>query len=267
MPFSTAALYLDGPFAAYLKATNEKQLFADHFARLYPRFRASRIYDRQVKVLDLGCGHGSTSQSIMSVLTGRGQKFQYFGVDPHQAQLNQFASTVPAVGGSQLSLLQSTLEGFDTSESFDLVIAYQMLYHIPDMAAALRKILRLGREVLIGHHGQRGIGQVQEQFKEHVTGGPHIISTDTDVQAVLDSLGTEISERYLERHGFVASIDVNSYGNRDLVAFFLQCDPAKLEDALMRDVHLYLEEVTTPSFRLPHDVGLFTITNLVHPSL
>ncbi|HCC84011.1 TPA: hypothetical protein DEP96_04145 [Candidatus Uhrbacteria bacterium] len=270
MSNTPASVFTDGPFAAYLAATDEKQFFIERFGRLYLRYQASRIFDRPVRVLDLGCGNGATSQPIMKMMQNRGQKVDYFVVDPHQAQLDQFESTAPTVRGSQLILKQGTLESFVAEGGpFDLVIAYQMLYHVEDLRASLQKILGLGREVLIGHHGRRGIHQVQEQFREHVQGGPHVISTDSEVEAILDGLDQEIGERHFERHGFVASIKTSSCfqpkNNRDLAAFFLQCDPALITDSLLNELRLYLASLLGPSYHLPHDVGLFTITDLTHP--
>ncbi len=272
MDSTTASLYLDGPFATYLAATNEKRLFTEHFTPRFHRFKAARIYDRQVRVLDVGCGDGATSQLNMQMLSNRGQKFHYTAVDPHQAQLDRFANTVPVPGGSSLTCIQGDLESFEPNpddKPFDLVIAYQMLYHVPNLTAALRKILGLGREVLIGHHGRRGIHQVQEHFREHVTGGPHIISTDSEIEAILAGLTEELGERHFERTGFVAKINVSSCfqlkNNRDLAAFFLQCDPALITPDLLSWLRLYLVDLIGLNYNLPHDVGLFTVTDLAHP--
>lgn len=86
------------------------------------------------RVLDIGCGYGA----YYDRLNPRFPDLSYYGVDLSEGMLRQHA----AYETGRLTVGEATQLPF-TSGSFDVVMANHMLYHIPDLEAAMREIKRV----------------------------------------------------------------------------------------------------------------------------
>ncbi len=260
------------PFTAYLNRTNEKKLFDRWFRDHFDLFQASLIKDRAVRILDLGCGEGTTARLLFQALADRGQTFIYTGVEPSAQQISRFRDNLEPVWQPSVRLAQSAFEDYATQQPFDLVIAYHSLYYAPDLTAAIRRLLSLAPEVIIGHHGFRGINEIQLACRQHVIATNNIISTDVDVEQVLLKLNQagELGRRECERYSFTATIHFRDLRHEEwhhLTAFFLNRASATVTADMRELVGDFIEDhCSSPRYELAHDVAISIITDRHIPS-
>lgn len=261
----------EGPYTSWLETTTEKQDFEDWFAANLATFHASRISGRPVRVLDLGCSWGSTSFRIMRVLRKAGLTLDYTAVDPYQPQLDKFRRLADEsdLTGITLHLACGNAENWTPDVDlaklpYDLVIGSHMLYYTSsEIRITLGRMLMLGDELLVVHHGKRGINTVHEAFREHVHPGLNVISTDDDVEhAIRQWL---LVGRRWRHYRFPSAVDVSSIADpdslrgRNLISFFLEL--ATIDPDVMRQVREFIIASYAPDFRMTHDVGIITVTS------
>lgn len=263
-----------GPYTAWLEVTTEKQDFEDWLTANIPMFACSRMTKRVVRVLDLGCSWGSTSFRIMQVLRRAGLTLDYTAVDPYQPQLDRFRqlANLSDLTGVTLHLVCGNAEDWMPDAqaklpAYDLVIGSHMLYYTQgEFRLTLGKMLMLGEELLVVHHGKRGINTVHEAFRQHVHPGPNVISTDDDVAEAMQRMPL-IGGRRSGHHRFESQVDVKSIADPhslrglNLLSFFLErdIDDAGLE--IERAVREFIVATYAPNFRMTHDVGIITVTS------
>ena len=91
-------------------------------------------------VLEVGCGFGRIARLVTAIRPSA----RYTGIDLSPEMLAAAQLAVPSG-----RFVESSLQGF-RSDPFDLVIAVEVLMHVPpkDIGAAMRKLRRLGRQVV-----------------------------------------------------------------------------------------------------------------------
>jgi hypothetical protein len=253
----------DGPYTSWLAMTSEKRDFERWLAQNIHLFGIARIFGRSVSVLDLGCSWGSTSFRIYRVLRSLGLEIEYTGVDPYRLQLDRFRQLADESGLTGIRLVEAGSESYVPDREYDLVIASHSLYYTSDMRLALQKIVQAGHEAVIVHHGPRGINSVHEAFGEHVKPGPHVISTDADVAACLQTI--DLQGRLVGRGGFPSTVDVtpcimDTQHGRNLISFFLERGFDTISPEIIEAVRRFLRQTYAPHYQMTHDVGIFTLT-------
>lgn len=94
----------------------------------YPR-RIMALTDKQDHVLELGIGHGYTSNLFADYYT------RYFVIDGSTAVIEQFHQQYP---NSQAKLIESYFENWQSDETFDVIILGFILEHVDDPALVLK---------------------------------------------------------------------------------------------------------------------------------
>lgn len=263
----------EGPYTSWLETTTEKQDFEAWLDANVAMFRASRITSRPVRVLDLGCSWGSTSFRVMRVLRKAGLTLDYTAVDPYQSQLDKFRRLAEAsdLTGVTLQLASGNAEDWVPPDiktrftPYDLVIGSHMLYYTRlRFRDTLGRMLLLGNELLVVHHGKRGINTVQEAFRAHVHPGPNVISTDDDVAYAMKQLALMHSRR--GHHRFSSTVDVSSVADpnalrgRNLISFFLERNIETIDPEAVQHVRDFIVATYAPDFQMTHDIGIITVT-------
>lgn len=254
----------EGPYTSWLETTSEKRDFEVWLATHLHLFEVSYIKNRQISVLDIGCSWGSTSFRVIRVLKAAGLEVEYTGVDPYQSQLDKFQHLVEESGLTGVRLIQGDVESYVPDRRHDLVIASHMLYYTSSMRRSLANLLAAGRELVVVHHGKRGINTVHEAFGSHVKAGVHVISLDDDVAACL--AGLDLSGRVLRRHGFSSTVNISgcvdpdSRQGRNLISFFLEREFDSIDPEVVAGVRRFLHETYEPDLIMTHDVGIFAVT-------
>jgi len=203
-------------------------------------------------VLDVGCGCGHTSLQILRLFEQLGIRVDYTALDPYREQLDLFRARADAQGRMNLKLIQSSLQGFHPANAFDLVIASHSLYYMEDISSSIEKILALGIESIVIHHGPRGINEVHDRFPPWVNRDGFIISTYNDVSPHLPKA---------EFLSFQGSVDVaccqdpSSTDGLNLLTFFFERDFLELPASVRAEAHAFFRE-TFPE-TMVHDVGVF----------
>ncbi len=97
-------------------------------------------------VLEVGCGFGRIGRLIMATHNVT----RYVGLDLSPTMLAAARNTLEPLG-SAVELVEASLVGHKTKERFDLVVAVEMLMHVPpdDVAAAVRKLDRLAKRHIV----------------------------------------------------------------------------------------------------------------------
>ncbi|MGI5864463.1 MAG: class I SAM-dependent methyltransferase [Myxococcales bacterium] len=91
------------------------------------------------RVLDLGCGRGATT-----LWWARDANARVTAVDPSADMLEEARRLLATEGlESRVVLLQSDIDALPAGESFDLVLAHDVLCYLDDKPRALAKIARL----------------------------------------------------------------------------------------------------------------------------
>ncbi|NQV88942.1 MAG: class I SAM-dependent methyltransferase [Parcubacteria group bacterium] len=251
------------PYDTWLSCATEKVLFEHWLTEHLPRFNFSRIKDRPVTVLDLGCGWGATSLRLLRVLTGMGLTVDFVGVDPYQAQLNRFDQQIPKNFRGDIELICSDISKFDPNQTFDFVLASHVLYYTNDLLDSLRKLCLLGRELVIVHHGNNGINTIHRKFRDYVHSGPHVISTDEDILSALDSI--DLPGRLVQHYQFPSTVNVSCYqgtntaDSKNLTAFFLERAHSELSEESYSEVARFVNAEYPHDHLMIHDVGIITV--------
>lgn len=263
----------EGPYTSWLETTTEKRDFEEWLTANLPMFACSRMTKRVVRVLDLGCSWGSTSFRIMRVLRKAGLTLDYTAVDPYQPQLDKFRQLADAsdLTGVTLHLVCGNAEDWMPDAetklpAYDLVIGSHMLYYTgSEFRLTLGKMLMLGDELLVVHHGKRGINTVHEAFREYVHPGKNIVSTDDDVAYAMQQL-LLIGRRW-GHYRFPSAVDVASIADpdslrgRNLISFFLERAIDTIDPEVVRRVRDFIIATYAPDFQMTHDVGIITVTS------
>lgn len=116
----------------------------------------------QGRVLDLGCGNGRFHQFIRSAWSFEGE---YVGVDQCEALLGEAQHEAGAAARTRWHCADVLKPGDATwlEESFDVVVAWGLLHHIPGSEARLALLLSMAERLSPG--GQLGVSFWQ--FRDH----------------------------------------------------------------------------------------------------
>lgn len=258
----------NSPFDAWLRATNEKALFQEWLRDVgLPQLDIGTL-TRPVHVLDLGASSGSTSMRGIVEMQRYGlREIVYYAVDPYREQLDTFERNAAPLTDVELVTHVDGIESFTSSRMFDLVIANHSLYYVQDMSAAVKHMLRLGRETIIVYHGQRGINSVQQAFPQHVHPGPNVLSTSDNVAKVLATDGVVPMGMTVRSYQIVSTVNVSCFGDEEydedtcnnLTSFFLQRPIKEISAALRTAIRAFIRE-EYPDGRMIHDVTIFVIS-------
>ena len=91
-------------------------------------------------ILDVGCGEGALTRYLV------GHAREVVGLDVSRTAVDRAGQLVP-----KATFRCSTLEAFSTHETFDLVLAVEVLYYVASVPAALDKLFALGRTVIVSY--------------------------------------------------------------------------------------------------------------------
>lgn len=91
-----------------------------------------------IKVLDIGCGPGFFSIEIAKMI---GENGKVYCVDLQEGMLelirNKIASTEL---DARITLVKSQIDGFETPEKVDFILAFYMVHEVPDKDNLLRQL-------------------------------------------------------------------------------------------------------------------------------
>ena len=96
-------------------------------------------------ILDVGCGEGALTRYLVGFAP------RVAGIDASATAVARARQLVP-----KAVFECSTLEAFSTDDVFDVVLAVEVLYYVKCRNAAIRKLLALGRSVIVSYtHRER----------------------------------------------------------------------------------------------------------------
>ncbi|HTT91385.1 MAG TPA: class I SAM-dependent methyltransferase [Acidimicrobiales bacterium] len=103
-----------------------------------PRWRTSAVdWDGTQVVVDVGCGNGRDLRQLVP----QGRCFHAFGID---LSAGMFQSLADLQGSGRLTLIQGDAQCLPLrDETAHVGLAMHMLYHVPDMQAAVRELRRV----------------------------------------------------------------------------------------------------------------------------
>jgi SAM-dependent methyltransferase len=133
------------------------------------------------KVLEVGCGYGDLARAVSE------SGYEVVAIDPEapEGELFQVVS----------------LEEFETSESFDAVVASRSLHHIPDLPDSVATIASLlkpgGRFILDEHACDRLDEQTARWYFERR-------ANDPDAPSSLEACLADWEAKHHDLHGYVA---------------------------------------------------------------
>ena len=239
-------VYQDATYLAWLKNVDERDILEtvleDKIKVLCP--------NESVSILEMGCGLGSAAQKVVNVLERHNKKYNYTGVDPYKEQLDRFKIKSTS---TDIELIQGAFEDFTSDKIYDVGLIVHSLYYVDDMKKAIQKMYNLAKQLVIVHHGKRGINTVHEQFPQYVKKEKNIVTTYDCVAQVLKDLNIpfELEERTAQINISSCKSPFSSQGN-DLIRFFLET-PSPTRIAISR----VSEFLRTLPDTIPHDIGIF----------
>jgi SAM-dependent methyltransferase len=232
-----------------------------------PRWRTSVIpWDGTQIVADVGCGNGFDLRQIVP----QGRCRQAIGVDLSAGMLRSLEDLrEPGV----LSLVQADAQRLPLPDrSVDVAMAMHMLYHVPDIPAAIRELRRItkpGGTVLASTNSAASLAEIHELLDAAVSGQlgrpvralPDLSFT---TQTGTPLLSREFSSVTLRTHDVPLSIP----SAQPVIAYLASIREPSLAwigepldfDAALDDVALKVEQVIQAqgSFRTTTHMGVFT---------
>lgn len=246
---SKKLLYDKGIYTSWLRCSTERQLLGDVLYGLKDKWM-----QHPMSIIEVGCGSGDGAKELFRTLEKERTSYQYLGIEPSKYMRDNFEESSKFACFKRVE--EGSFETLDLKYRATLSVALHSLYYVDSQPDALAKLRRIGEKSLIVHHGTQGIDEVQNEFKDLVLPGPHIISTIDDIAAELD-----VQNVFYSRHDYLSQIDIrpakdpNSQLGRNLINFMVERD--NLNDAEVARIRKYLQ---TREDYLPQSVGVI-ITN------
>ena len=123
------------------------QTFAEAFSATRQRLQpgVQRIFEGippSANLLDLGCGNGELARE----LERRGHQGSYLGLDFSESLLVEARRETPAIASfQQADLTAPDLDEHLSTASFDIILAFAVLHHIPGRELRLQLLQRVSR--------------------------------------------------------------------------------------------------------------------------
>jgi len=236
-----ADVYEDKRYLSWLNHANER----DYLERFLRSSVDVWCPGKDLSILEWGCGPGAAAQRFFKILNENGVNFDYTGVEPFEAQLEEFRKA-----GEDVTLIQGDFETFTPSKRFDLALVIHSLYYV-QMKKALIKTFSYVDRTLIVHHGINGINSVHEAFPELVNRMNNRVSTYHDVLRCLDELGRDYEFVELQTRVDVRPCKELNQDGRNMISFFLE--RTDLSDKEIGKVSEYFQEMED---YMRHDIGV-----------
>ena len=261
----TGSAYADD---RHLRSRMAIYAFAETAAK--PGWRTSMIpWDGTQIVADVGCGNGFDLRQIVP----QGRCRHAIGLDLSAGMLRSLRSVPELRESRRLSLLQADAQRLPLpDESVDVALAMHMLYHVPDLPAAVRELRRItkrGGTVLASTNSPAHLAEINElldaavarQLGRPVQASPGPDSFTTRSGAAI--LGQEFSDVTLRAYDVPLSIPaaqpVISYVDsiREPILAWIG-EPLDF-DAVLSDIAAKVEQVIQAqgSFRTSTRMGVF----------
>jgi SAM-dependent methyltransferase len=156
----------------------------------------------EMRVLEVGCGPGNLWRANAAALP---DGVELTLVDSSPGMLREARERLQSAN-VRARFAEMDAQRLDLpSESFDLVVANHMLYHVPDRSAALaefRRVLRPGGRVVVGTNGAehlREVGALIERFAVLEWLGRDSLASGFDLDAALREVSGHFASVELRR--------------------------------------------------------------------
>ncbi len=242
--FQDAAIY-----DSWLRNSNERNIMEQVLRETFDLWCAGT----KLKIHDIGCGTGASAKRLFKILGERQVGFSYRGIDPYRDQLKQFQGWVD--GHPDIELRQGTIQDYEPLEKeFDLGLTIHSLYYAEDLGEAIEKLYRSSKRAIIVHHGQQGINEVHERFRQHMNARrANIISTFHSIKATLTKLSIPYKLRVFGTRFNTGPIKELDSDGKNLIRFFLEM--SDLPPEVFEEVSAWFR--IRPDKAMLHDVGYF----------
>jgi SAM-dependent methyltransferase len=231
-----------------------------------PRWRTSVIpWDGTQVVADVGCGNGFDLRQIVP----QGRCRHAIGLDLSAGMLRSLEDLRQS---GRLSLIQADAQRLPLPDaSVDVAMAMHMLYHVPDVLAAireLRRITRPGGTVLASTNSSAHLAEIDDLLRQAISGQlgrpvqarPADSFTTQTGTAILSREFTSVTLRTLDVALSIPSAQpvITYVGSMREPTLALIGEPLDF-DAVLGDIAVKVEEVIRArgSFRATTHMGVF----------
>ncbi len=207
-----------------------------------------------MRILELGCGTGDLWMSRMEHLNpGVSLILSDFSEGMVAVVRNKFAS-FPQVSFEQINIEEIPYE----AESFDMIIANMMLYHVPDLRKGLQEVSRVLKKGGCFYCATFGENGIQHYLTR--TLGRYGIHIDINGSFTLQN-GAEILERHFEavdRRDYIDALEVTE--TEDLLDYlYSMASIGNLGDVTRDELYHCFEESKDEKgiIHIPKEYGMF----------
>lgn len=224
----------------------------------------SRSRSQPVRIVDFGCGDGSTSILLLDKLRMLGYRYEYLGIEPVSSLLNRFHELLQAYGhtGDHIELEKGRIETFEP-QYFDFAFVSDVLPYVDNLQAALLRIVNSARSVLIKHPGVRGLVATRQQYQHALGTGASLTKASDDIMVAL--AGIELGGRRVRHHRFTAHVDVGdilhgTQAGEHLMSYILQQPFMSISPHTKVTLCDWLGNLRVKNNLIAHDVGIIAIS-------
>lgn len=184
------------PFETFLRYTNEKEQSATELAKIF-----QERLGKDAHILDIGTGNGEyLSLALPKTNLPDGVKLTL--VEPSSDLNRQLEDRFGAqFGSSNLKIISSDIQSFDSNEQFDIILMSHLFYHVPrtawgDQLAKAISLLKQNGALIIVLREQDDVYDFKMAFKPLLFDGSFKALTIGDVlDALPDKLKLSITKR------------------------------------------------------------------------
>jgi SAM-dependent methyltransferase len=132
--------------------------------------------ERPARFLDVGCSYGNF-QLMLDARMGRDPEISYVGMDIDERAMQygiDFAATIPGYQNCSFQVADLTAKLPFPDQSFDVILAADVIEHLPDVVAVLtelRRLLRMGGRLIVSTPVEDSYFKVVAATANRATGG------------------------------------------------------------------------------------------------